>query len=74
MGRSVSYPQGAIVAFRLIDSEEEGEEKRFAQHLFERPGLPRRPLAPSTVREQGVTPTPTPSLVGRKCFDFVLTK
>ena len=25
MGRSVSYPQGAIVAFRLIDSEEEGD-------------------------------------------------
>lgn len=25
MGRSVSYPNGAIVAFRLIDSEEEGD-------------------------------------------------
>lgn len=25
MGRSVSYPQGAIVAFRMIDSEAEGD-------------------------------------------------
>ncbi len=25
MGRSVSHPRGAIVAFRLIDSEEEGD-------------------------------------------------